>query len=490
MKLKIILILCALISVVKGNNDCLSQKDLKVLEETFHSASAYMKREVKEEDIVLCIGATRAGKSTLVNYLIDNKLKAERINKYTSIKISKVDNESPGPEIGFGSTSKTTIPKRWSSKKLPQIAIWDAPGFDDNRGAIQDITNAFYLHQLIQNVKSMKIILTIDINDILHDNIKPFLLVLSAVENLLGDKMKPYFTSISVIFTKVPNKIEDIPLDMEFINEKLFSQFLSNSEMDISKISKEFIQFLIKNNNRIAFFKRPEEIGPITSAIDVNIFPVIENSQRIDKYSLKEISPSISEQSRICLYKVRETLYSLKSLEELQNDFIADMDNTAKVVNNFNGAIKFETFVRDVLSSLIGYEKKLNIAIIYSQTFPEKLKAYGNVHRELSRKLDELKIIEKYNLMKFVDKLLNLNESKQFEFAIQAVLRSSLLRVKETENIVRKMLNSIIQKKYEIQRIEERRRQQEELDRLYWRLEQERREANKGFWERLGDFFG
>lgn len=487
MKLKSIVILCALISTVKGNNDCLNQKDLKVLEETLHVSSAYMKREVKEEDIALCIGATRAGKSTLVNYLIDNKLKAERIKKHDSIKISKVDSESSGPEIGFGSTSKTTIPKRWFSKKLPQLTIWDAPGFDDNRGAIQDITNAFYLHQLIQNVKSLKIILTIDINDILHDNIKPFLLVLSAVENLLGDKMNHYFTTISVIFTKVPNKFEDVPLNMEFINEKLFSQFLSNDDMELSKVSKEFIEFLIKNNSRIAFFKKPEEIGPITSAIDVNIFPVIKNSHRIDEYSLRKINPSISEQSKICLYKVRETLYSLNSLEELQNDFIADMNNTAKILNSLSGSMKLEAFIRDVLSSLIGYEKKL-ISAISSQSFPEKLKMYGNVHRELSRKLDELNIMEKYSLMKFVDKLLRLNQSTQFELAFQGILRSSLLKLRQTKNIAQEMLNAIMQKKYEIQRNEERRRQQEELDRLRWRLEVERRERDKGFWRRLGDF--
>ncbi|XP_043478157.1 uncharacterized protein LOC122508709 [Leptopilina heterotoma] len=290
----------------------------------FHESAIYMRNEVKNEDVSICIGATRAGKSTLINYLIDNKLKSVRHSRFTPISIEKVDNQSVGPEIGRGAASKTTIPTKWVSNVHSNIIIWDAPGFDDNRGTVQDITNAFYLYQLVQNVKSLKIILAIDINDILHDNIKPFISVLKAVENLLGEKMRDFFSSITVILT---------------------NQFLSSTDMELSYISKEFVQHLIKHNQQIGFFKRPEIVGNITHTVDVNIFQSFNNSLSIPKNNFQQLRPSISETSTLCLFGIREKLYSKSGFEELHNgiDILIDkkvMDAENLKYNNVKNELK------------------------------------------------------------------------------------------------------------------------------------------------------
>ncbi|XP_051170676.1 putative leucine-rich repeat-containing protein DDB_G0290503 [Leptopilina boulardi] len=482
-------IIFGLIFIVNGNNDEFSQQDLKYLENALHESSKYMTSVVKEEDIVICIGATRAGKSTLINYLIENKLKAEKVTNYQPITITKVDSQSLGPEIGIGSTSKTTIPTRWISKKLPELAIWDAPGFDDNRGAVQDITNAFYIYQLLQKVKSLKIVLIVDINDILHDNIKPFVSVLKSVEILMGDKMRNYFTSMSIIFTKVPNIQDDIPLDMQFINEKLTYQFLSNSEMQLSQISKEFIQFLINNNNHIALFKRPQ-IGLVTSAIDVNIFTVIKNSNRIEKNSLMTINPSISDHSKICLFKVRETLYSVKAFQELQDIVKSFIDRKVNDLNAINDAIESENRIIQIKNDLNELNTKLHNAIFYTKSFPEKLQILQIIDNNIIKKVEEHNLLEKFKLMEFVDKLLNLKESIQLDVGIQTVLKSSMLKVQECINSAQTKINSISQKRDEIRRMEEERRRQEEIAKLNAQLEEQRREnerrpKKKSFWRRI-----
>lgn len=486
MRFKNILTLLVLISTIRANEVGLNQEDLKRLENALHESSAYMAREAKEENVVICIGTTRAGKSTLINYLIDTKLKAERVANFESIKITKVDTKSSGPEIGLGASSKTTIPTRWISKSLPDLAIWDAPGFDDNRGPVQDITNSFYLYQLLQKVRSLKVVLVVDINDIMHDNVNPFLTVLKAVESLLGSKMKDNFASMSIIFTKVPNTLNDVPVDMGLIKEILTYQFLSSTDMKLSKVSKDFIQFLVENNNRIALFKRPET-GVVTSAIDLNIFPVIKNSNRIERNSLLEISPSISDYSRICLFKIRETLYSLGAFQELQDVIRAIIDGKVNDLNGLSDIIEAENNIRRIKDDLTVTERKLHNVIFNAQSFPQRIESLRSFDHTVGKKIEEHNLLEKFKLMEFVDKLLELKESIQLDFALKGVLKSSISKVQEGINSAQAKLNSISHKRNEIQRMEELRRQQEEVARLNAQLEEQRRNQpkRKSFWRRI-----
>lgn len=486
----IIAIIFALISIVNSNNHEFGEEDLRHLQTALIESSKYMSREVKEEDVIVCVGATRAGKSTLINYLIDTKLKAEKVSYFQSTTISKVDNKSVGPEIGMGSVSKTTIPTRWTSGKLPSIAIWDAPGFDDNRGALQDMKNAYYIYQLFQKVKSLRILLVVDINDILHDNVKPFLSVVSAVESLFGSKTRDFFPSISIIFTKVPNTLEDIPVDFKFINEKLTQQFLSSGDMQLSQVFKDFIQFLIQNNNHIAFFKRPT-IGPVTSVIDVNIFPAIQNCRQIDTRSLKELSPSISELSRLSLFKVREALYSTNSFQELENILISIIDKKVRDQSVITAAVESENRIRQIKSDLTALSTVLHNSIFSAKTFPEKVRVLSTIDNIIIQKVEQHNLFEKFSLMIFVDKLLDLKESTQLDTRIQGVLQSSMLKVQENINSAQRKLDSIAEERIRIQKMEQDRQRQRELEELQRRLEEQRRESErnrgrkKNFWRRI-----
>lgn len=485
------LILLALISIVNSYKDTFSESDLQQLKTALHESAKYMKREVKDEHVAICIGATRAGKSTLINYLIGNQLKAVRLSRVQPVTIIKVDDKSIGPEIGSGSTSKTTIPTKWTSKTLPNLAIWDAPGFDDNRGAIQDITNAFYLYQLVQNVKSLKIILAVDINDILHDNIQPFLTVLRAVESLLGSKMKAYFSSVSVIFTKVPDSLDGVPVDMEFINEKLSYQFLSSSDMKLSQVSIDFVRFLIKNNNHIAFFKRAS-LGDVTSAIDVNIFPVIVNSGSIQKNTLQELRPSISDSSKLCLFNAREKLLSVSSFADLEKVVNAVCQGKIQSVENFPYNSETENKIKSLNKELVEMQNRLFDAILHENDFYKKMEILETINAGIKKKIDEHNLLEKIKLMEFVDKLLDMEESQQLAFSLQGVLLSSLSRVKEAISSTLVKLGEISQQKHEENMRKEQQAHRNQINALNQQIQDlvEKLNRKKSFWERLGDLFG
>lgn len=134
------------------------------------------------------------------------------------------------------------------------MGIWDAPGSDDDRGVVQDITNAFYINELFKNIKSAGIVLVTDINDIANDSIRPFLSLLNSVEHILKERMRDSFSSLTVIFTKVPDSLHYNRADKKFINQLLKELFLLSSTIDISQPAKECIKHLIQNNKNIGFF--------------------------------------------------------------------------------------------------------------------------------------------------------------------------------------------------------------------------------------------
>lgn len=483
-------IICLQILLVHSYVDTFSENDLKILEKALHESAKYMTREVKDEHVAICIGATRAGKSTLINYLIGNELKAVRVSRVQPVTIIKADNGSLGPEIGSGSTSKTTIPTKWISKNLPDLVIWDAPGFDDNRGAVQDITNAFYLYQLVQNVKSLKIVLAVDINDILHDNIKPFQTVLKAVESLLGNRMKAHFSIISVIFTKVPNTLEDIPVDLQFINEKLTYQFLSSSDMQQSLVSIDFVRYLTLNNNRIAFFKRAS-LGPITSNIDVNIFPVIKNSASIQKNTLQELRPSISDSSKLCLYNAREQLLQTSAFTDLEKVVGAVCQKKIQDLESLVNSKETENIIRRHNKDLSAIQSKLFDALFHQDDFYKKMECLETIDVTIRGKIAENNLLEKIKLMEFVDKLLDLEESKQFALSLQSVLMSSIARVKEAISLTNVKLGEVSRQKHEEMMRHEQEVHRKQVADLNKQIQEliERNNRKRSFWEKLGDLF-
>ena len=55
-------------------------------------------------------------------------------------------NGQQGPIIGNSVSSSTTVPYPWKDKK--NVVFWDCPGFDDNKGAEQDISNALFIQKI------------------------------------------------------------------------------------------------------------------------------------------------------------------------------------------------------------------------------------------------------------------------------------------------------------------------------------------------------
>ncbi|XP_043482075.1 uncharacterized protein LOC122511090 [Leptopilina heterotoma] len=423
-------------------------EDLRRLEQALKTASAYMTNYARHEDTAIFIGSTRSGKSSLINYLIGNKLIGKKVAICKPVALIKADT-SPGPQIGIGSTSETAIPSRWDSKSLSGLGIWDAPGFDDNRGVVQDITNAFYINELFKNIKSARIVLVTDINDIANDSIRPFLSLLNSVERILKEKMRDCFSSVAVIFTKVPDSLHDNRVDKKFINELLKEQFLSSSAIDISEAAKEFIRHLIKNNQNIGFFKKAAAGNVTEPAIDDCITDAIKSTSGVDEKILKQVSPSISEGSKVFLFEVREQLSSMKEFNQLQ-----------KLVGSIfgNKLNEFEIMKQDGVSCerLIDINQEL---FIIKEQFKKVLRSTTNLHSKILtiEKIDSSienfivnkNLLQKAKFMEFVDQLLDLKESRHFDFNLHGIILTAMTKVEELIIWVKLQLGEMTRKEAE-----------------------------------------
>ena len=403
--------------------------ELSRLENDLQSAIQKMNSMVKYEDTAIFMGTTRSGKSSLLNYLIGNKLIGIKIRPVRPVSIEKADN-APGPKIGIGPTSETVFPSRWSSSKLPGLALWDAPGFDDNRGVVQDITNAFYITELFKNIKSAKIVLVTDINDLVADNIRSFLSLLNSIEKLLNAKMKGYFSHIAVIFSKGADTINDSLVDKEFINSQLSCQILENKDIQMSATVRDFIRHLTENNQQIGFFKRAI-LGNVTDAINNGIFEAINSTNSIQAQLLKQMSPSIADQSNVFLLRVREQLYSKNSFIELQKLLQRVFNEKMQAFEHKKRNEDSREILHQLSEELSKTKVQLENAIGSHISFNENLNMLKMIDFKVDNYIRDRKLNQRAQLMKFTDHLLGFQESKLYDSNLKTLMTSALANIEE-----------------------------------------------------------
>lgn len=404
-------IVCVLISFVTGKYNSYGI-NLENLNESLRVASLNINYVNTYSDSVIFIGNTNSDKSTLINYLIGNKLKAVKKSPFEPLKIIKVKNEFKGPEMGSGSQSKNTIPTIWTSKKLNGFTLWNTPDIDNNGEEIQDIIRSFYFFKLLQKVKSLKIILVLNIKDILEDDAKNYLSLLIAVENIFGSKFEEYFSSTSVIFTKVPNTINEIPVDYKYIQYHLENHFLNDPGLKWSQVSKNFTQFLLDNSDRIALLKEMSHDGEITSDIDVNIFTAIKTSKIIPGSSLQDLRPSISDSLKLHLNYSQEKLQLESAIKEIAiiltekiENYMIDIDNVAIKSNMLHKIAAYSYQMEDVLRAILNSGNNFEIIIKYLSLIDVNIK----------QKIEELRLLKNVKLIMFIESTLNINVNKSLE---------------------------------------------------------------------------
>lgn len=409
-----------LITLVKG--ECSDdENDIKKLKDILIESNVYIKKHSVKDNAAIIIGQARVGKSTLLNYLINNKLMSEKIGKFTPISLIRAENKSEGPDIGGGGISKTKIPQKFTSSKFPHLSLWDTPGFDDNRGCVQDISNTFYIYQLIKNVDYLKVVLLLDYSDIASGTDTYFHKGINNLENLLGSSYQQFFPSVTVIFSKAPNieNLDYMSAVKLYITERILPE---KTELKLNNFTVNFLEFLVNNTDRIGFFKRAPNVGKIITAndIDVNIIPAIRKSKRVLRRCLLDLNLSISDSSKIWLYKFFDKLV-------LEVDFVALTEKIIEIVKKQSEAVK-ESFKGRDSTKLKNLKRTLEgiysiFQKVYTESnFEENIKLFKDVDHSINEFIESNQMLSKIDCIMFIDKLLGKETNRQILTALHSVI--------------------------------------------------------------------
>lgn len=217
-------------------------------------------KQVEGRDVVLVVGKTGTGKSTLIQALAGRTLrKAEYRSSVKRGKetetASKVVYEAadplPGFDIGHGKTSKTSCIGCFDPEKIrrdagiegsaSKLVYIDSPGFEDTSGQEADIATSVMLSEVAKRCRTLRFVILISFVSLLEDRGGAVRSVLRLIRGFTKD-FKSERQSFLFLFTH-SNEVVNIPDSIEAAKKHLRDEIVSTA-------SKPFL-FCVFNNFRM-----------------------------------------------------------------------------------------------------------------------------------------------------------------------------------------------------------------------------------------------
>jgi ribosome biogenesis GTPase A len=168
-----------------------SQAKYKIKElQDFIKEAARNAEKAKGKDIVLVLGNTDAGKSTIINYLLGSELE-EAENELGDVIVKTKDPQKEWAKIGHTLNSQTFLPSVYVSEDCPFVYC-DCPGFNDSRTEEKRLNTTIATQLIINAAEHIRaIIVIIDVADLTHrkgEGMKDISIILS---RLFKENMEP-----------------------------------------------------------------------------------------------------------------------------------------------------------------------------------------------------------------------------------------------------------------------------------------------------------
>ena len=169
------------------------------------------------KDLVLLLGNTGVGKSTMLNYVCGKKLILKE-NKYVELDRKFMGENTDDGEfalIGHGNQSVTFTPGIFELKIDEEtLFLCDCPGFTDSRGAEINIANSVNISTMMKQAKSVRFVLLFSHSDLTEKrgkNIKElsnWLNKLTFTQDTVDFNREEFEDSILLAVTQIPLHIE------------------------------------------------------------------------------------------------------------------------------------------------------------------------------------------------------------------------------------------------------------------------------------------
>lgn len=222
--------------IQKINDDVMVDIIEVLIEEGNKQISNYTTNSSKEHVIV--VGDTGVGKSTVVNYVTDAKLRVKTIKKQSgsSMESKTVIDLDPSdkhfdkrPMIGHDSDSATIIPNCYEDPNSNKV-YWDCPGFKDTRGPEQEIVNSFYIKRLFDSFDKVKIVFVVSKSQLDSNRYNDFRSFIERVTKLFGDDAHKLKGSAFVVTQVDDLKIDYVEKCKSALNSLQQSKYVSDED--------------------------------------------------------------------------------------------------------------------------------------------------------------------------------------------------------------------------------------------------------------------
>lgn len=421
--------------------DPVDHKTVKKIVKNHLKANPALLDSSKDKDIVVFLGNTGAGKSTLINYLSDKKLK---VNDLDDIILDD-PNDPLAMAIGGGSVSETFLP---AFAQVNGLLFYDLPGFKDTRGTAKSLVNACFIKHIIENARTAKLVFVAGMDQITSDRGSSFKVLLSQVKQLIPNSTQPIETFSSLVITKSHTNTAKLPAflkaKVDLLNPGFeILEFLIDGQL-VEQMSKP-MNSSIDPQDRDNILKVISGMGQ-TKIANIDISVVYDTNQKFEIKKIYDAEIDDIVETLILQHVDVQTLSSLdKASLETKRDDLAKNFNS-QVCSSLDGS-SLITLLRPISENL------------YQASWSDK-------NQTLAIRLDN--IIGQINMeIKEKEK----QEEERQRLAAEAALRQEQARVRAAQE------QAIILQQ-EVKRLQEAERQRQAEEQKKRQIEQAR-EAEK-----------
>ncbi|ETO30347.1 hypothetical protein RFI_06773 [Reticulomyxa filosa] len=167
---------------------------------------------IKDQNVILMLGGTGTGKSTLIHFLAGSTMEDQIVDGKPHIAPVKVKNKAlanvrASADAASQTRYITAVPINLKEMNLlvdiDSVVLCDTPGFEDTSGPEVDVANGLGIIRALQNCKSVKPVVLISYTALgnrmscVKELARTLVSIIQSIEN--------HLTSFSYVFTKLPD---------------------------------------------------------------------------------------------------------------------------------------------------------------------------------------------------------------------------------------------------------------------------------------------